>query len=147
MPFTPGQSGNPAGRPRKAEKYAGQISQAEDTIADQLPQLLAAQLELALGGREQVEEHYAPAGTITIGSGESLALVFPDKPAGELILIKRSRSIAAPDRAAGQYLIDRILGRPVAAVDATIDSPTDGPLAAFAAAVAKIYGGQDGGSD
>lgn len=141
MPFTKGQSGNPAGRPRRAEKYAGQIAASEDWIADRLPQLLAAQYELAIGGFEQIEETYAPAGTITIGSGESLVRVFPGLPADEPVLVKRTRSIAAPDRGAGQYLIDRILGKSTAEIDAKIDAPDGGALARFLESVTKIYGG------
>lgn len=141
--WQPGQSGNPAGRPRKAEKYAGAIAAAEDRIADRLPEIIDAQLQLALGGYEQVEEQYAPAGTVTIGGGEYLTLVYPDRKPDELVLVRRSVSVAAPDRAAGQYLIDRILGKPVAAVDATVDAPEDSALGRLLDAVARIYG--DGG--
>lgn len=38
-----------AGRPRKAEKYAGQIAAAEDRIADRLPELVDRAFELAVG--------------------------------------------------------------------------------------------------
>jgi hypothetical protein len=143
MPFSKGQSGNPAGRPRKAEKYAGQISQAEDQIADRLPQLIEAHFRLALGGYERVEEEWQPAGLIYVGSGESACCAYPDLPSDQLVLTKRKSSIADADRAAGQYLINRILGTPTQAIDATIDTPEDGALGGFLAAVSKIYGSRD----
>jgi hypothetical protein len=146
MAFTKGQSGNPAGRPRKAEKYAGQISAAEDWVADRLPEILAAQFKLALGGYERVEEEWQPAGLIYVGSGESACRAYPDLPSDELVLTKRKSSIADADRAAGQYLINRILGTPTQAIDATIDTPEDGALAGFLASVAKIYGGNGDGA-
>jgi hypothetical protein len=141
--FQKGQSGNPAGRPRKAEKYAGQIAAAEDQIADRLPELLAAQFQLALGGYERVEEEWLPARLIYVGSGESAVRAYPDLPGDQLVLVKRKSSIADADRQAGQYLINRILGTPTQAIDATIDTPEDGALAGFLASVAKIYGSRD----
>lgn len=39
----------PVGRPRKADKYAGQIAAAEDRIADQLPNIIDNMLALAAG--------------------------------------------------------------------------------------------------
>ena len=144
MPQWPkGQSGNPAGRPRKAEKYAGQISASEDWIADRLPQLLDAQFALAIGGYERVEEEWLPAALVYVGSGESARRAYPDLPADKLVLVKRKSSIADADRQAGQYLINRILGTPTQAIDATIDTPVDGALAGFLASVAKIYGRDD----
>ncbi len=85
MPFRKGQSGNPAGRPRKTEKFARPIARAEKQIVDKLPEIIAAQLELALGVK--VEELSATTGEPTVYQ----------RP---------------PDRAAAQYLIDRILGKP-----------------------------------
>lgn len=142
MPQWPkGQSGNPAGRPRKAEKYASQISASEDWVADRLPQLLEAHFKLALGGYERVEEEWQPAGLIYVGSGDGACLAYPELPADQLVLTKRKSSIADADRQAGQYLINRILGTPTQALDVAVDTPEDGALAGFLASVAKIYGG------
>lgn len=115
-----------AGRKAKAEKYAAQIAAAEDQIADRLPRLIGNLLKLADGGFEVVENHYAPAGTVTVGSGEYLTLVYPDKLADELVLIKRVKSRAAPDRAANIDLINRILGKPTTQVE--VSGEDGGPL-------------------
>src|SRR5262245_37492327 len=115
-----------AGRPRKAEKYASQIAQAEDRIADRLSERVEKLEYLANGGYEQIEEEYLPAGLIFVGSGEWATLAFPDLPPEQLVCVKRKRSVAAPDRAANIYLIDRIAGKPTARVEADIDP--DGTL-------------------
>ena len=110
-----------AGRPKKAEKYAGQIAATEDRIADRLPQLLGNLLKLANGGFDQIEEKWLPAELVTKGSGEFESRVFPDLPAQQPVLVERKKSRAAPDRAANIYLVDRILGKPTAKVKAEID--------------------------
>lgn len=118
--FLPGQSGNPAGRTRKAERYAAPITAAEDQIADQLPKLLANMLRLANGDYWEEEEERVPSGLVTTGSGEFESPVFPDKDPAELVVVRRKRRKAAPDRKANEYLIDRILGRPTQAVEAAL---------------------------
>ncbi|MDP9415968.1 MAG: hypothetical protein M3Q08_18155 [Pseudomonadota bacterium] len=125
MPFEKGNPGGP-GRPRKTDKFAGQIAAAEQRIADTLPSILEAQLLLAHGGFEEVEEEWQPARLVTIGSGELEQPAFPELPPDQLVLVKRKHSIAAPDRAAGQYLIDRILGKPTSSVE--VSDPDGGPL-------------------
>ncbi len=140
MKFQPGQSGNPNGRPRKAEKFAGQIAAAEQRIADTLPSILEAQLLLAHGGFEEVEEEWQPARLVTIGSGELEQPAFPELPPDQLVLVKRKSSIAAPDRAAGQYLIDRILGKPTVAVEAEVSGPEGGAIpVSIESVIAKVY--------
>lgn len=118
-----------AGRPRKRVKHAGEVSRAEQAIADQLPRLIENLLYLAHGGYEQVEEHWEPAGAITVpgilrnadgtpelgprGGVVRVAVpAYPDRPADELVLVSRRRTIAPPDRNANAYLVDRILGKP-----------------------------------
>lgn len=110
--FQPGQSGNPAGRPRKAERYAGQFRAAEDRIADKLPALLDDLFKLAHGGWWEEEEELKAAGLLTTGSGEFETPIFPDKAPGELVVVGRRRKRAAPDRQALTYLVDRLMGRP-----------------------------------
>lgn len=137
MPFRKGQSGNPAGRPRKADTHAGAIARAEKQIADKLPSLIENMLILANGGYERVEEQYAPAGSLFIGSGEFMRRMYPDKPDEELVLVKRTVSIADRDRAANQYLIDRIMGKPterreLALTDKPLHEMTDDELRAIA---------------
>jgi hypothetical protein len=83
MPFQKGQSGNKHGRPRKAEKFARPIARAEKQIVDKLPTLLARMLELADG--------------VTVQEVEK---------DGVRIYTR------APDRAALEYLVNRVMGKP-----------------------------------
>jgi hypothetical protein len=46
-------------------------------------------------------------------------LAFPDLPADELVVTGRSVEVAAPDRAANQYILDRVMGKPRQAVEVT----------------------------
>jgi hypothetical protein len=82
--FQQGWSGGP-GRPRNADKHAGAIAEAVQWIADKLPDLLEKQWELAMG--VEVKE--------------------VDKKSG-----KERIYTTIPDRAAGQYLLDRVMGKP-----------------------------------
>lgn len=142
-----------AGRPRKAEKYERPINKAEKQIVDRLsankdglPGIIDNLLKLADGGFEQVAEHYEAAGTITTGSGEAAALVFPEKAADEMVLVKRVVTVAAPDRVANIYLIDRILGKPTERQEVTgadggpieFDDLSDAERAARAAAILDL---------
>lgn len=112
MPFQKGQPGGP-GRPKKRDKFAGAIARAEKKIADRLPELVDNMLALANGGYERVEEHWAPAGSLWVGSGDNLRPMYPDKDADDLVLVKRTTSIADRDRQANEYLINRIMGKPI----------------------------------
>jgi hypothetical protein len=129
--FKPGNPGGP-GRKRKADKFARPIAKAEKQIADQLPQLIENMLHLAHGGYERIEEEWQPAGLVYVGSGESARRAFPELPSDQPVLVKRKRSIADKDRQANEYLINRILGKPIerqelsAAIDAAIQlTPVD----------------------
>lgn len=122
--FQPGQSGNPAGRPRKAERYAGQTTAAYDRIASKLPQLVETLLRTALAGAEEVhedvDEEWVPARLVTVRDSEGAELpVFGagDEAINEagMVCVKRKvkktiRTRAADVRAA-QDLVDRILGK------------------------------------
>ncbi|MEP7357657.1 MAG: hypothetical protein ABI847_10490 [Anaerolineales bacterium] len=95
-----------AGRPRKAEKYAGQIAALEGTIADLLPELLDLQLALARG--------------VTVQE--------VDPKTGGLKVYTRP-----PERKAIEYLINRLAGTPTQRVE--VDSDPDGALELTAAAL------------
>lgn len=101
-----------AGRKPKAIKHETAINRAEKQIKDKLPEIVDRHIELAFGGIEQVEEKWVPAGTVMIGTGEYAKRAYPEKPFDELVLIERKVSHTLQDRAAGQYLINRILGTP-----------------------------------
>lgn len=79
-----------AGRPRTRDKHAGAVRASEKKIVDRLPEIVDAQIGLALG--IQVQE--------------------VDKQTGAEIVYS-----VPPDAKAGQYLMNRILGMPVAKVD------------------------------
>lgn len=81
-------SGGPrpgSGRPRKADKHAGVIARAEKRIADRLPDLIDKQFELAEGVTVQEAD----------GHGGQRVYSRP------------------PDRQAVEYLLNRIMGKPV----------------------------------
>ncbi len=84
MAFTKGQSGNPAGRPAKADKFAGQIAKAEGRIAKNLVRYIENMEALADG-------------------------VFQEEMTIEGTRIVYQRP---PDRQANEYLINRIMGKP-----------------------------------
>lgn len=84
MPFVKGHAGGP-GRPRKADQNKGAITKAEKQIRDRLPEIIDSMILLSLG--VQCTDR-------NIVTGETIVY---DKP---------------PDRAAAQYLIDRIMGKP-----------------------------------
>lgn len=140
-----------AGRKRNSEKYAAQIAAFTDQVAADLGDRYRALQLLADGGFEQVTETWEPAGLITInkvietkeGAIRVTELAFPELEPTELVCIRRVRSIAAPDFKANAYLVDRILGKPTAHVEAEHEhSVGDDLVAAFGAAVAKIYGSE-----
>ena len=110
--FTKGNPGGP-GRPRKSDKHAGAVAKAERRIIDRLPSLIENMLILAEGGYERVEEEWAPAGSLYIGSGDKAQKMYPDLEDTALVLVKRKVSIADKDRAANEYLINRIMGKPI----------------------------------
>lgn len=101
-----------AGRKPKRERYERQWTAFEDCAANDLPQRYAAMTLLADGGFEEVEEEYLPAGLVFVGTGEWATLAFPELPPEQLVCVKQKKRVAAPDRKANEYLVDRILGRP-----------------------------------
>lgn len=125
--FQPGQSGNPNGRPRKAERYAGQTTAAYDQIAHKLPQLVETLLRSALRGAEEVvediDEKWVPARLVTIRDSEGAETpVFAEgdpeiNENGEVCVerkVKKTIRRRASDTRAAQDLLDRLMGKPAA---------------------------------
>lgn len=75
-----------AGRKPKADKYARDINAAEKKIRDKLPDIVDAQIALALG-----------------------VVVKEMNP----ITLEDQYYTTLPDKAAGQYLMNRIMGSPI----------------------------------
>lgn len=103
-----------AGRKPKAEKFKQPVAKAEKRIADRLPELIDLQFELAQG--VWIEE---------------------TTPLGHRKVYKR-----APDREAGQYLINRIMGKPTERQE--ISGPQGRPIEFnWDATVTEIEAGSD----
>jgi hypothetical protein len=83
------------------ERFRAKIAAAEKRIADRLPELVDSMFELAEG--VTVRE--------TDADGSPRTYTRP------------------PDFRAASYLIDRILGKPVVAVEAEVSGPDGGPIA------------------
>jgi hypothetical protein len=98
MAFKKGQSGNPAGRPAKRDKYAGAIAKAEGRIAKNLTRYIENMEALADG--VFIEEM----------TTDGLRIVF-----------KRP-----PDRQANEYLINRVMGKPTERQE--VSGPERGPI-------------------
>jgi len=115
MAFQKGQSGNPKGRPRKADSHAGAVAAAERKIADRLPSLIENMLVLADGywTEETTKE-------------------------GARIVYK-----TAPDFKANQYLIDRIMGKPTERTEVSGPEGGDIALQVFTKALDTAYAGDE----
>lgn len=144
-----------SGRKKKAEKFAPQIDATEKRIADKLPEIADKLLSLALDGAELVSEVYEPAATVTVDVAErvtdsqgndrivkGLKMAFPDLPGDEMVLVKRTVTQHYPDRQAGVYLINRILGTPVQQIEAEVANRQEIPDA-LQAAMIEAYGPDD----
>ena len=120
---------------RKVDLHAAEIAAAKNEAAGQLVHYVKNLQILADGGFEMIDEEWVPAGLVLIdaqdddndvtGAALSAAgvntrhmrrprkvLAFPDLPPDQLVLVKRKRTVTAPDRSANVYLLDRIIGRP-----------------------------------
>lgn len=126
--FQPGVSGNPNGRPKRTEAYAEKIGAAEGKLGSKLAKVAEKQLELAIGGFEIGTEEWQPARLVLVddyeidGNGKSYKIkrmAYPNADPDEMVLVKRTRALAAPDRSAGQYILNQFLGKPPESVDIT----------------------------
>ena len=123
-----------SGRKRHQETYAAEIRAFNDLAAAKLADRYAALERLAEGGYEQIAETWEPAGLIYVtkqvetkdGTIRVSELAFPELDPKALVCVRRTRSFAAPDRRANEYLINRILGMPTQHLD--VDPDPDGAL-------------------
>lgn len=114
-----------AGRPRNNELFAAAIATFHERAAADLPTRYERLAYLADGGFVQIEDHYEAAGLIQIseevitkdGIFSTKKLAFPKLDPEQQVLVRSTRRIAAPDRLANQYLVDRVAGKPIAAVE------------------------------
>jgi len=112
---------------RKVDIHAAEKAAAKNEAAKQLVKCVQNLTLLANGGLEIIEEEWVPAGLVLIDEQPDdvldqantrhqrrprKVLAFPDLPRDQLVLVKRKRSVQAPDRQANIYLLDRIIGRP-----------------------------------
>lgn len=110
------QKGNPGGpgRPRKADQNAGAVAAAERQIRDRLPEIVESMITLALG--------------VTVQETQDNTTVVYQKP---------------PDRAAGQYLMDRLMGKPTERQEVSGPDGGDIRLQTFTRALDTAYAGDD----
>lgn len=107
-----------AGRKLKADKHAGAIAKAEKRIADKLPELIDNLLRLAQGVELQ---EFDKLGQAIIRDGEVVTYC------------------EAPDRQANEYLINRIIGKPVDKRE--ISGPEGGSIpVSIMSAIEQVYG-------
>ncbi len=147
-----------AGRKPKAEKYGAKMDAGDKFVADRLLKFYRNLEKLADGGSERVREVWKPAGLVLIDDvvrdADGLIITdergkptkthssaFPLLSSETLVLVERRVEIAEADRAANEYLIDRLQGKPTASVEAEITTDMGGALIeAFGGALTKIYG-------
>lgn len=157
-----------AGRKSKAEKYETEIQSAEGRWAGLLPSVQTTVEQLATGGLKRITRKKLPAGLVTtkkvllnsLGEPYSLDVAgnpkavevpaYPDMDPKKLVVVEEVVETLLPDRAACIYIIDRILGKPTATLEADVKTDLgDAFLDAFGGALNKIYGHTEtnGGSE
>lgn len=100
-----------SGRKRKAEKYLTEIEAAEKQIKDKLPKLVRTMERLAFGGIE-----------VTKIKRERVRVVDEGGERYEMVVTEAITEKTLPDRKAGEYLINRIMGQPTQEVDLDVTS-------------------------
>ncbi len=147
-----------AGRKSKAEVYKSEIQTFNDACAQSLRQRFDA-LDALAEGAERTEERYELALSLTVDdtemnpSGVVVKIkrqLFPHAGPDEMKLVERKVVTLEPDRAANEYLVDRVMGKPVQQVDLPEDSNVGGALLeTFGGSLVKAYGDDgidDGGA-
>lgn len=111
-PTPPSAPGRRKIAPVELRKLRAEVADTFDrAVADKLPELLENLMLLARGGYEIGEETWEHEPTLElVPKGRKRA-------PKTLSLVKQTRKIAHPDRAACEYLIDRVLGRSKQSVD------------------------------
>ena len=113
-----------AGRKSKRIKFPAQVGKLDDRLAGQVEKSARNLIKLANGGYPRVTKVMKMAGLITKPEyqivegprGGKTAIrkevpMFPDLPPETLICVEERHEWADPDRAANEYIIDRIAGR------------------------------------
>lgn len=128
-----GGARNNSGRKPKRIKFAGPVGKLDKKLAAQVEKSAANLIKLADGGYERVTRVMKMAGSLTKSEfvekegprGGIIMLrkevpMFPDLAADTLICVEERIEWADADRAANEYIIDRIAGRP-----AQMEEPED----------------------
>ena len=113
-----------AGRKPKRIKYKEPVEATDAILAAHQEKAAANLIKLADGGYKRKTEVWKPAGLIQFVVTEKvetengpkilrhLVPAFPDIPSNRLVCVERKFEIADADRAANQYILDRIGGKP-----------------------------------
>ena len=138
------------GRPRNADKYKKELTEAWGMIADDYVALMRDYLKIAHGGYERVETEYQPSELVTIRVGQEYVRAYPNAKPGDMAIVKERRSMAEPDKKAIEDLISRLAGRIPQAIDVTTDADIDrlpAHLASHFRRMAADYADETMGSD
>ncbi len=112
-----------AGRKPKRVKFPVQVEKLEKKLAAHQEKAARNLIKLADGGFERVTETWKAAGLVQVVRTEQvegpqgpkvlrfLDRAFPDLDPDALVCIERRREVAEPDRAANEFIIERIAGR------------------------------------
>ena len=116
-------------------KFRADVEKAtRDLVVDRIPELLDNLVHLANGGYQRVKESWEPAGLVMVDAEvedvdgnpvydargcpvTAKRPAFPEIPPDKMVCTSRTTETADCDRAANEYLINRVLGRPKQALE------------------------------
>lgn len=150
-----------AGRKPLREKFIRQVEGAEKVYAAELKRSAERIIELATGGALRVEVVTKAAGTLlqddvvrdaagnpVLDRGRPIRIkrpIFPDVDPAEMIEVERTVTQMEPSLAANEYITNRILGKPIQAVETEMSGPDGGAIPlSVERALDLIYGDGDG---
>lgn len=149
-----------AGRKPLREKFTRQVEGVEKVYAAELKRSAERIIELAGGGAQRVEVVTKAAGTLLMedvardGDGNPVLdrgrpvrikrPIFPDVAPETMIEVERTVTELEPSLAANEYITNRILGKPIQAVETEMSGPDGGSIPlSVGRALDLIYGDGD----